>query len=435
MQGYETPYTIRREGRSEHIGWLRLYEIKPLELCECLQKGLEEDRILYQKDPLWWKGSGEDCCPRVILDNIFGVIPCFNEEGALESILLADLVEKTPVKVFPAEGKNPLLVCKALRTFGRKYLQDKGIEWRNEFRKGAKLLDYASLTVERKSAAKEVFLEVIRFGKTDTCYTVSSDGLTPAELEKGLNGVMNHFRLLYFSDPLWWKGDEDWRCPPYILDKRYGVIPCFGDEWVPNRILLVDLISKELIGEFPSGKKRLRVACQKALSMIKGRGFSSSTTLEYHSAPLPKGVLSWTLDNYVLRWDYYNSPIYFLAHMIKEPCPLPPIPYHPSLHEHTIQLIRERLSLQNECFYLAVKNELPKLFIYFTSRKEFNNSELPTSSKADFITRMVPTEIAQELVALSLASIVTGKNRDREWLCKEAQLIRKKYASELLNEK
>lgn len=140
MEEYDRPYLVNRFGREEYTGWERLYTLYAGMLMERVLAGLDEDRILYCWDPLWWKGPEGWRCPRIILDNVFGVIPGFDGEGELESLLLVDLVGADVLKAFPAGERRLMKACKDLLTFAKKLLREKGIAWNGEYRKGYKYL-------------------------------------------------------------------------------------------------------------------------------------------------------------------------------------------------------------------------------------------------------------------------------------------------------
>ena len=144
MKDFEKPYFTRRFGRWEYIGWERLYQLDPGPLSEYLLKNLDQDRLLYLLHPDWWQQSGEWCCPRIILDNIMGVIPCFDTDGELDRILLVTLSgTKEIVKEYPASERKLNMACKKLLTDARKLLRKKGIKCdEREFRNGHMFLDY-----------------------------------------------------------------------------------------------------------------------------------------------------------------------------------------------------------------------------------------------------------------------------------------------------
>ena len=144
MKEFDKPYLTRRFGRWEYIGWERLYQLDPGPLSEYILKDLDQDRLLYLLHPDWWRQSGEWCCPRVILDNIMGVIPCFDMCGELDRILLVTLIgTKEIIKEYPASEKKLDKACKKLLTDARKLLREKSINCEErEFRNGHKFLDY-----------------------------------------------------------------------------------------------------------------------------------------------------------------------------------------------------------------------------------------------------------------------------------------------------
>lgn len=135
MEEYEKPYLVSRFGRETYVGWERLYELTPGTLADLLIKNQKEARILYYYDSRWWEGCEQWCCPHVILDNVFGVIPCFHS-GTLDKVLLVDLVYKESLAEYPATEKKLILPCKKLLAYGRKYLRDKGKRWHEVYRKG-----------------------------------------------------------------------------------------------------------------------------------------------------------------------------------------------------------------------------------------------------------------------------------------------------------
>ena len=140
----EVLYFTRRFGSWEYIGWERLYQLYPGILSECLLNHLDQDRLLYLLHPDWWRQSGEWCCPRIILDNIMGVIPCFDSDGELDRILLVTLTgTKEIIKEYPTNERRLTQACKKLLTDARKLLREKGIECEErEYRNGHKPLDY-----------------------------------------------------------------------------------------------------------------------------------------------------------------------------------------------------------------------------------------------------------------------------------------------------
>lgn len=140
MEEYDRPYLVNRFGREEYTGWERLYTLYAGMLMERVLAGLDEDRILYCWDPLWWKGPEGWRCPRILLDNVFGVIPGFDGEGELESLLFVDLVDAVVLKEFPVVGRKLMKACKDLLTFAKKYLKERGIAWKGEYRKGFEYL-------------------------------------------------------------------------------------------------------------------------------------------------------------------------------------------------------------------------------------------------------------------------------------------------------
>lgn len=140
MEEYDRPYLVNRFGRKDYTGWERLYTLYAGPLMERILADLGEDRILYCWDPLWWKGPEGWRCPRILLDNVFGVIPGFDGEGELESLQLVDLVGADALMDFPVAGGRLMKACKDLLTFAKKLLREKGIEWNGEYRKGYKYL-------------------------------------------------------------------------------------------------------------------------------------------------------------------------------------------------------------------------------------------------------------------------------------------------------
>lgn len=136
MQECDKPYLVNRFGRETYIGWERLYELTPGALADLLLESLQEARLLYYYKESWWKGEEQWCCPHIILDNVFGVIPCFRSEGRLDKLLLVDLVDKESLAEYPATEAKLLLPCKKLLTDGRKILREKGKQWREDYRKG-----------------------------------------------------------------------------------------------------------------------------------------------------------------------------------------------------------------------------------------------------------------------------------------------------------
>lgn len=179
MQEYEKPYLVSRFGRETYVGWERLYELTPGTLADLLLKNQKEARILYYYDSRWWEGCEQWCCPDVILDNVFGVILCF-QSGNLYKILLVDLVSKESLAEYPATETKLLLPCKKLLAYGRKYLRNKGKRWYEDYRKGNAYLYAQSgyppyvlrleLDADCKEWAKNELNSILSTVKRDACF-------------------------------------------------------------------------------------------------------------------------------------------------------------------------------------------------------------------------------------------------------------------------
>ena len=222
----ETPYRLQRKGFGEiQVGWERVYDLTPLSLKEIIEsQSLIYDKPLSISFPEWWKNDKEAFLPSVILNNIFGIIPDYDnydDEKNLIGIRLVNLATNEVMETFPG-GKTDahlLFTCKHILTYCKKVLRSWGKETFKEFRYGMEWLRDPWHKENYPDAFQRPdvrIYDVIRYDRLTLkkCLDVAFDGIQDAnkgdyfndyqgkenEIYSAVKGVMLKRMTHYFQD-------------------------------------------------------------------------------------------------------------------------------------------------------------------------------------------------------------------------------------------